>query len=445
MSLRALLPALVLAATSVAAGAEPVLLVSIDGLRPGDIIEAEKRGLKIPNLRRFVVEGTYAEGVTGVLPTVTYPSHTTLITGAAPARHGVLANTTFDPLQANYDGWYWYASDIRLPTLWDVAQKAGLSTANVHWPVSVAASVRWNLPQLWRAGTADDAKLITALATPGLVAGLQGELGETYAAGIAEDIEADENRARFAVRLLQERKPDFATVYLAALDHEQHGSGPDSAASRAVLERIDAIVGKLVAAELAVHPDAAIAVVSDHGFAPITSETNFFRAFIDAGLLKVEGGKVKDWEAAPWVAGGSAAIVLRRPEDKALVERVRAVLRSLQANPETHIARIVEGSEIAARGANPQASFLIDLEPGTMTGPFAYASGPVVSAPHAKGMHGYFPELPLMRSSFFLLGKGITRGKDLGIIDMRAIAPTLAGLLGTSLPDAEMPPLPVRK
>jgi hypothetical protein len=48
-----------------------------------------------------------------------------------------------------------------------------------------------------------------------------------------------------------------------------------------------------------------------------------------------------------------------------------------------------------------------------------------------------------MRSSFFLMGKGIAKAKDLGQIDMRAIAPTIARLLGASLPDAEAPALAV--
>src|ERR1700690_1546676 len=82
-----------------------VLLVSIDGLRPDNVFRADELGLKIPNLRHFLVDGTYATGVTGVLPTVTYPSHTTLLTGVAPAVHGIVANTTFDPLNKNYGGW----------------------------------------------------------------------------------------------------------------------------------------------------------------------------------------------------------------------------------------------------------------------------------------------------------------------------------------------------
>ena len=91
---------------------KPVLLISIDGLRPGDVLEAEKRGLKVPNLRRFLKEGAYATGVMGNLPTVTYPSHTTLITGVAPARHGIVSNTTFDPRQINHGGWYWYSQPL---------------------------------------------------------------------------------------------------------------------------------------------------------------------------------------------------------------------------------------------------------------------------------------------------------------------------------------------
>ncbi len=107
-----------------AAQARPVLMISIDGLRPGDVIEAEQRGLKVPNLRRLLDEGAHAEGVIGVLPTVTYPSHTTLLTGASPAAHGIVNNTTFDPLQINQGGWYWYASDIKVPTLGESVREA---------------------------------------------------------------------------------------------------------------------------------------------------------------------------------------------------------------------------------------------------------------------------------------------------------------------------------
>src|SRR5229473_2404319 len=113
------------------APAIPVVLISIDGLKPDHVLDADKHGLKIPNLRSLVAEGAHATGVSGVLPTVTYPSHTTMVTGVSPAKHGIIANSPFDPYSKNLNGWYWYAEDIKVPTLWDACAKAQLTTAAV--------------------------------------------------------------------------------------------------------------------------------------------------------------------------------------------------------------------------------------------------------------------------------------------------------------------------
>ena len=442
---KALLPVVMLL-LSIAPGvarAEPVLMISVDGLRPGDVIEADKRGLKIPNLRRFLAEGSYASGVVGILPTVTYPSHTTLITGVGPDKHGIFNNTTFDPKAINQGGWYWYARDIKVPTLWDAASKAGLSVANVHWPVSVgASSIRWNLPQYWRTGHPDDLSIMKVLATPGLIERLEGEVGEPYMQGIDESIEGDENRGSFAAQLIKDQKPDFATVYLTGLDHQQHVSGPDTPEAHAVLERIDAIVGKLIATERAARPDAVIALVSDHGFAPTTVEIDFFRAFIDEKLISLDAdGKIADWQAMPWPSGGSVAVVLAKPDDSALQARVSMLLDRHKGDPKMQIASIVQRGEIAAMHGNPLASFYINLAPGAMSGGFKGAAGEVVRMSRSKGMHGYFPRALTMRSTFMIMGPRIAKGHDFGEIDMRAIAPTLARILNVSLPSAVLPAL----
>ena len=427
VALAALVPA--------ASQAEPVLLISIDGLQPADVIEAEKRGINIPNLKRFVKEGSYASGVTGVLPSVTYPSHATLVTGVSPVEHGIVGNTGFDPMQINQSGWYWYASDYKVPTLWDAAAKAGLKTANVHWPVTVGQNaIRYNLPQIWRTGHEDDVKLMKVLATPGLVDKLEASLGVAYAQGIDESIAGDENRARFAEALILSEKPDFMTAYFTALDHEQHEKGPDTKDAHQILERIDAIVGKLVAAQLKVHPDAVIAIASDHGFAATTTEINLYRAFIDAGLMMLGAdGKIKEWQAAPWNSGGSSAIMLADPADESLVARVEALLKKLKFDPANRIAAIADRNEIAQMGGNPKASFYVNFEFGAYGGGFKGKDAPLVSASGSKGTHGYFQSGGNMRSSFLIMGKGVTAGKNLGEIDMRSIAPMLADKLGVAL------------
>ena len=437
------LAALIGLALAIPASARPLLLISVDGLRPGDVLEADKRGLKIPTLRRFERDGAYASGVRGVLPSLTYPSHATIMTGVSPARHGIAGNQTFDPLQINTGGWYWYARDIKVPTLWDAARAAGLSVGSIHWPVSVgAAGIDWNLPQIWRSGHGDDAKLLAALATPGLLAELESARGEPYAPGINEEIDGDENRARFAVSLIERHAPQFLTVYYTAYDHQQHQDGPDTASAHAVLERIDAAVAKVIAAEQKAHPDAVIALVSDHGFAPVTRSTNLFRAFIDNGLITLKpDGKVLSWKAMPWPGAGSAAIILADPGDAVTRAAVAAVLAALQRDPQSGIDHIADAGETAALGGNPAASFYVSFRIGTSAGNFADHGKGLYGPAQNKGTHGWFPAAPEMRATFMIMGPGIPKGRALGEIDQRAIAPTLAAIMGASLASAELPGL----
>ena len=140
-----------LAALSFAAplAARPVLLVSIDGLRPGDVIEADKRGIAVPNLRRLLTEGSHASGDKGVLPTLTLPSHASLVTGVSPLRHGLINNQIFLPQSAGGTPSYNLASLIKVPTLWDAAHRQGIATASISWPTSLGsrsidANISWD-------------------------------------------------------------------------------------------------------------------------------------------------------------------------------------------------------------------------------------------------------------------------------------------------------------
>lgn len=411
-----------------------LVMISIDGLRPDYVTAADRHGAAVPTLRRFVKEGVYADGVQGVVPTVTYPSHTTLVTGVWPAKHGILANMPFDPLKTNQGGWYWYAEDIRVPTLWDAAARAGKTTASLQWPVAVGARVTWNIPEFWRASTADDAKLLRAVSTPGLLAEAEAALGP-YPRTL--DIDADELRARFAVWLLETKRPALFTLHFIALDHAQHETGPFSAETMAVLERMDALVARMRdAAERLAPGRADIAIVSDHGFARTDKQFNPFPAFRAAGLFSAESrGKITDWTAMPWVHGGSVAVVLKNPSDAVVLGQVRALLDKLAADPANGIDRVLDARTLHERGGLPTASFLVGLKPGWQTG--SSLSGPVISPRKVGGTHGQLPDLPDLSASFFLVGPGLPAGRSLGTIDMRDVAPTLARRLGLPFPSAD--------
>jgi predicted AlkP superfamily pyrophosphatase or phosphodiesterase len=326
-------------------------------MRPDYVSAADRHGLKIPNLRRIEESGTHARGVRGVLPTVTYPSHTTIMTGVWPVKHGIAANTTFDPLGKNFGGWYWYSEDLRVPTLWDAAAKAGYVVGSVSWPVTVGArGISWLIPEYWRASTDDDLKLIRALSTPGLMNEIEAQAGR-YDGDANSGVPGDWSRTHYAEAIIRRKHARFLTIHLAALDHLEHGYGPFSPEANATLEEIDRMVGTLEQAMRGESRNSAICIVSDHGFAAIDHQFNIRVPFVKAGLITLTEGKtpaVRDWTASPWDAGGLALVMLKNTSDQKVRGEVQKLLRDLAADPANGISRILDRGEIAAMGGDRQ-------------------------------------------------------------------------------------------
>ena len=421
----------------------PVVLLSVDGMKPDYALNADRLGLKVPNLRRLVAEGAYATGVRGVTPTVTYPSHTTLVTGVAPAEHGILNNSPFDPLGTNDNGWYWYAEDIKVPTLWDAANQAGLVTANVDWPVTVGAPIRYSIVQFWRApiaqppGGDEDHKLLRALSTPGLLQEAERELGP-YPAGYRYEPDDDAKRAVFMGWMIANKKPGLLTGYLASLDEAGHAHGPYDPRTLATVERIDGFIGQVrAAAQQTWGSRFVMAVVSDHGHITTDRAVQFNAALRDAGLIDVDArGKVTAWRAFAWTAGGSVAIVAKEPASADTLASVRRVVQRVVDDPAAPVAQVMEGDAIRTSGGFPGTVVVVGLKPGFRAG--AALSGALVTPVASPGgTHGFLPDTSDMNASFFIVGEGVPAGRNLGPIDMRDVAPTVAARLGVALPTAK--------
>ena len=430
--------AVALTAPPLIAAAQPrLVMISLDGLHPDYIKRADQLGVRLPALGALVREGAFAS-VRGVFPTVTYPSHATMVTGVSPARHGITFNTTFDPLDRNGGGWFWYTSDLKVPALWDIARRGGLKTANVHWPVTVGAAIDLNIPQHWNRGTPDDRKLLAALSTPGLLTSLEIELGP-YADGIDESMAGDENRARFVIRLLERNRPDVLWAYFTALDHEQHETAPFSKSALSVLEKIDAIVGRVVAAaRRASGGRVAIVIVSDHGHALANRELSLGVVFRREGWITFANdtsNRPIDWRVSLWNSSGTAGVMLKNPADSALQRQVGAKLAQLAADTANGIAKIWTRAEAKSLGGMPDAHFVIAMRPPYRVS--GVTRGPLVRSVRAGGSHGYAPDVTAMDAIFIAVGSGVPPGRDLGKIDMRDIAPTVAALLGLTMPNVE--------
>lgn len=429
------------------ADARSVLMISIDGMNPEYVTEAEARGLKMPNLRRFMTEGAYATGVTGVLPTVSWPSAATLMTGVEPARHRVLNNNRFVPPDANRSSSaYFFASDVKADTLWDAAARAGLITANVDQLVSVGnPNVRYDIPRFEPFSSwPENRKAIEATAHPAtLLPDLEAKLG-AYVGVDFDNPDYDRSRARFAIEMMRRYKPQFMSIHLSGVDVNAHAHGPYSAEAKAAAELIDGLIGDLRAAALAIDPDAIVAVVSDHGQIAYTRAFNARIPFVEAGLIAIDqpipgkAVRVTGWQADFW----GHAVMLKNPADALVEAKVGDLLRRLAADPANGIVRVLEKAEIRKLGGFPEASFLLEMKNGTVLGNSLFGSL-VTEFPSVRGTHGELPSNPGMNSCFFIVGKGIRTNRNLGQIDMRQIAPTLARSLALKLKDAQQPLLAV--
>ena len=395
--MRLILPALLLVFPALAQQRK-LLVISIDGLDHRYLRDADKLGLKTPTLRKLVREGAVADGVVGIVPTVTWPSHTTIITSVPAALHGIPTND--QPNLPAGQRW-WYTKFLKARTLWQEARAKGLTVATLFWPVTVGADVNFNLPEFWleRHGHATDLGPIEKHATPGL----SDRITRKYPS-FPVSVLSDRGILTATRYLLETDKPDLTLVHIADLDGEQHETGAFSRNAKAVLEYQDELLAWTLQA---LPPNTVVAVVSDHGFE--TSERVFHPKAVTADCAVAEG-----------LAG-------------ATTDEAAAKLRALVG--QGVVAREVPMEEV--RRLAPQlGSWKAAFETDRNITLSAAASATMVQPGKGNGVHGLWPTRRDYRASFLLWGPGIA-ARRIPEISMLDEGPTLAEILGVKLEAAQ--------
>jgi predicted AlkP superfamily pyrophosphatase or phosphodiesterase len=411
-----------------------LLLISIDGLMPSRYTSPGPA--KLPTLRRLMGEGLYADGVVGVLPSSTYPSHTTLITGVPPAVHGIYDNRILDPEGRANGAWYWYSRAIKVQSLATTAHARGLRVGAISWPVSVGLDIDYNVPEFWRSNHPETITLLRALSTPRNII----DAAEIWRGKPFEWPQNDRHRAEFARFLIRTYQPELLMVHLFDTDSAQHTYGPQSTEALEAHEQVDGYVGQILGAldDAGLADRTNVAIVSDHGFLPTARLLQVNSAFKDAGLLTVDAsGAITEWRAYCHSSGGSAFIYLKNPDDAALARQVKLLLETLQGDPANGIRNIYTRDDLAQVGSHPDANFAIDMVDGFYT---ANGTNALLGTPADKGGHGFDPTRRALHASFIARGPAFARRGSVGIVRMTQIAPTLARILGVGLaPQADTP------
>jgi hypothetical protein len=394
--------ALFLLTLPLAGQSRKLLVVSIDGLDHRYLQDRDQLKLHIPNLRKLIASGNLSGGLTGVVPTNTWPSHTTLVTGLRSAEHGILDNNI---RTATGSERYWYMHYLKAPTLWQAAKKAGRTTSTITWPVTVGDGIDWNLPEYFqgRAGGAMDLKSIEEKATLGLVAAISKE----YPSFAAQWMD-DRTRALGTIYILKHHAPDLTLLHFVDHDSVAHEMGPFSREAIAALEYTDELLGQILAHLPA---NTVVAIVSDHGFEATPRELNL-AAFLQRQKLPAAGTENRGGFVTTTDPNVAEAL------SRAGADPASCIGREI---PRTEIDRFLPGTPAGTRMFEPAAGCF-------------FGRGKADTALMTRregGGHGHWPTR--YKAAYLVSGPGIPRGTS-PAMDMRDIAAKWAAILGIGWP-----------
>ena len=417
----------------VAATARHLVLISIDGLRPDYYLPGPDRLTTTPTLDALRLRGSWAEGVVGQFPSLTYPSHASIVTGVRPASHGIVQNTRF-----GRDGpgtWYFESSAFKVPTLWDAAREGGLKTAAISWPVSVGAKVDYLLPETNQAPRDSTwLDLMRKQSTPGLVDAVVARLGGFEPDANRDYVQRDRFSTAAAQLIIEKYKPNLLLIHLVETDTAQHEFGPNSPQAVTAIAHIDASIATILRSleTAGISNETAVIVTGDHGFYRVHSAFQPNVVLREAGLLQVDGaGQITSWQAM----AHRSAIRLKDPRDKKLSSRVEKLFRDLAETRYKGLFRVVGREEIASRAGDLEA--LLFLEPAEGYRSAAGTTGEFLIASARQGDHGYMPDSRAMHTALIAAGAGVQKGLAMPLARQIDIAPTAARLLGLEMPRAE--------
>lgn len=400
-----------------------VVLITIDGFRPDFYLDPSWKAV---NIRQLMKDGAHANGVNSVFPSMTYPSHTTIVTGVWPAKHGVYFNGLFEPNGAT-GKIYWNDSSIKVPTIWGAAQAKGMKVAALLWPVSADAPVMYNIPDIGSMGE----KVREDFSKPaGIVAELEKNVFDN-----ASKIEwgKDYNIARIASYVIRKDKPELMTIHFFSVDHFEHMQGREGPLVKVAVAEADSSVGIIVNAlkEAGIWNNTVLIVTGDHGFVDVKTNVNPNVWLVKAGLIT--DVKKDEWKAQFNSVGGSSYLYLKDPNDHKTLEQVKQLLADLPAS-EKKLFRIIDRHMLDKVGANPEVPLALSGENGGSLG--NAMTGDAVKPGHG-GTHGYYPDFREIRTGFVAHGPGIKKGGVIPEMNVRDIAPAVARLLNLSFPSAE--------
>ena len=416
-----------------------VIVISFDAVSEEDLEFLSKQ----PNFSKLIKNGALIKNVERVYPSLTYPAHATIVTGKYPKNHGVINNTVLDFKNDNPD-WYWYRKYIKGDTIFDLAEKSGMKTCSILWPVTARSKITYNMPEIFCTKRYDNQILKSALAGSKIYqVNMNKKFG--YLRQGMEEPYLDNFATEVAKKTIRELKPNLILLHLIDSDSQKHKYGIENKEVIESLKRHDERLGEIIESlKLAgIYEDSTIIALGDHSQINVNNVIKLNSILMKNDLINVNGNKIKSYKAIAKSCDGSSYIYLKNKNDVETRKKVRDILNELKNKYSNVIEEVYNNEEIKNLGADINASFMIEAKRGyyfidDFLGEAIEVIDESSKIKHKlRASHGYLPSRDNYKTFFIAYGKTIKKGVVLEKGKLINHGPTIAKILEIDLRDCD--------
>lgn len=416
-----------------------VIVISFDAVSEEDLEFLSKQ----PNFSKLIKNGALIKNVESVYPSLTYPAHATIVTGKYPKNHGVINNTVLDFKNDN-PNWYWYRKYIKGDTIFDLAEKSGMKTCSILWPVTARSKITYNMPEIFCTKRYDNQILKSALAGSKIYqVNMNKKFG--YLRQGMEEPYLDNFATEVAKKTIRELKPNLILLHLIDSDSQKHKYGIENKEVIESLKRHDERLGEIIESlKLAgIYEDSTIIALGDHSQINVNNVIKLNSILMKNDLINVNGNKIKSYKAIAKSCDGSSYIYLKNKNDVETRKKVRDILNELKNKYSNVIEEVYNNEEIKNLGADINASFMIEAKRGyyfidDFLGEAIEVIDESSKIKHKlRASHGYLPSRDNYKTFFIAYGKTIKKGVVLEKGKLINHGPTIAKILDIDLRDCD--------
>lgn len=409
-----------------------VVVISIDSFISADIETFKKS----KNISKLLEKAAIVRDIECIYPTLTYPCHVSIATGVYPDKHGIAHNEVLQIEAAKAD-WNWWAKDIKVPTIIDLAKEKGYKTATVTWPVMCSSSADYNIGEIWApTPDADPTEIFDSANSPEVKHIFERH---KHMLNWMKTPAFDNFAQECACDIIKEYTPDLMLVHFSYLDHQRHNEGVETHKVLKAIDFIDERVGKVMEAckEAGIYENTNFVLLGDHGQINVKKIFNMNTVLKDMGYITTDENNIaRDYKIYAHSCAFSAHVYCKNIS----VDEAYKVLKDIQERYPQYIEKVYTKEE--AKNFHLEGNFDFVLE--SMEG---YTFGKSISKfieedvtnedyKFSTATHGHFPTKG-DKPPFILSGPDIKENVEINGAKLVDEACTIMKIFDIEIPNAD--------